>query len=100
MLPAKRPKVRIKAVKDVSLLVMIGQLGLSVAVPLAGCLILVVWLRNKFSLGIWVIFVGAVLGGILAISGFRSTLKTMEDIAKRGDEKDKKPPVTGFNSHD
>lgn len=89
-----------KAVKDMSLLVMIGQLGLSVAVPLAGCVALAVWLRNKFSLGVWVIFVGAILGGILAISGFRTTLRTMEDIAKRDDDKDKKPPVTGFNNHD
>lgn len=86
--------------KDVSLLVMIGQLGLSVAVPLAGCVILAAWLMNKFSLGIWVIFVGAILGGILAISGFRSTLKTMEDITKREDKEDKKPPATSFNNHD
>ncbi|MCD8107187.1 MAG: AtpZ/AtpI family protein [Oscillospiraceae bacterium] len=86
--------------KDVSLLVMIGQLGLSVAIPLAGCIILAVWLRNKFSLGVWVIFIGAILGGILAISGFRSTLKTMENITTQDNDKDKKPPVTGFNSHD
>lgn len=91
--------MRINVVKDVSLLVMIGQLGLSAAVPLAGCVMLAVWLRNKFSLGVWVIFVGAILGGILAISGFRSTLKTMEDITNK-DDKDKKPPVTGFNNHD
>ncbi len=92
--------MRIRAVKDVSLLVMIGQLGLSVAVPLAGCIILAAWLKNKFSLGVWVIFLGAILGGILAISGFRSTLKTMENITNKEDDKDKKPPVTGFNNHD
>ncbi|MCD7804248.1 MAG: hypothetical protein LUH03_03715 [Oscillospiraceae bacterium] len=86
--------------KDVSLFVMIGQLGLSVAVPLAGCIILAAWLKNKFSLGIWVIFVGAIFGGILAISGFRSTLKTMENISSRDDDKGGKPPVTGFNNHD
>ena len=38
--------------KDLSLLVWLTQLGLSVAVPLAGFILLAVWLRSRFGLEI------------------------------------------------
>lgn len=83
--------------KNISLLVWMTQLALSVAVPLAGFVLLGVWLRNRFGWGAWVVVVAAVIGVLCAIEGLRSSLKTMERMAK--DETKEKPPVS-FNDHD
>lgn len=48
--------------KDISLLVWLTQLGFSVVSPLAGCVLLAVWLHNRWNWGTWVILAGAVLG--------------------------------------
>lgn len=84
--------------KDLSLLVWLTQLGLSVAFPLAGCILLAVWLREKFSLGAWVILVGPFLGIVLAIDGLRTSLKAMERSSRHS--KDEEPPPVSFNEHD
>lgn len=84
--------------KDFSLLVWLTQLGLSVAFPLAGCVLLGVWLHRRFSLGIWVIVVGVVLGLILAVDGLRTSLKAMERMSNR--DKNGTPPPVSFNDHD
>lgn len=83
--------------KHVNLLVFITQLGLSAAAPLAGFVLLAVWLKNHYSLGSWVIFVGVIVGLISAVDGLRMTLKAMELMAK--DKQEEKPPVS-FNDHD
>lgn len=83
--------------KDMKLLIWITQLGLSVAVPLGGFLILALWLRNRFDWGVWVIIVGLVLGVICALEGLMSSLKTMKRMAKQ--DKEEKPPVS-FNDHE
>lgn len=82
--------------KNLSLLVWLTQLGLSVAVPLAGCVFLGVWLHQRFSWGVWTVWTGVVLGILLAIEGLRSSLKAMDRMSK---EKQDQPP-TGFNEHD
>ncbi len=64
--------------KDLNMLVWLTQLGLSVAVPLAGFTILGVWLRQRFALGDWVVVLGLVIGLVCAVDGFRSSLKAME----------------------
>lgn len=81
--------------KNISLLVWMTQLALSVAVPPAGFILLGVWLHNRFQWGSWVIIVATVLGVLCAIEGLRSSLKAMERIAKSKE----KPPVS-FNDHD
>ena len=48
--------------KDLTLTVWLTQLGLSVAVPMAGFVLLAVWLRNSLGWGQWVIYVGIGLG--------------------------------------
>ena len=53
--------------KDLKLLVWMTQLGLSTALPLAGFVFLALWLRNTFSLGNWVLWVGIIIGVIAAI---------------------------------
>ena len=83
--------------KNISMLVWLTQLGMSVAVPLAGFVFLGVWLRQQFDLGIWVLIVGFVLGIICAVNGLRNSLKTMERMAKDKNEKDR--PVA-YNDHD
>lgn len=83
--------------KNISLLVWLSQLGLSVAVPLAGFVFLGVWLHNQFCLGSWVIIVGAVIGVVCAFAGLWNSLKKMDRIA--GKESKDQPPVS-FNNHD
>lgn len=85
--------------KDVSLLVWLTQLGLSVAIPLGGFILLAVWLRERLGWGNWVIWVGLVLGLLTAISGFRSAMQTMAQTTKHND-KDAKDPPAAFNDHD
>ncbi len=77
------------------MLVWITQLGMSVAAPLAGFTILGVWLRNRFSLGNWVVLVGIVIGLCSAVEGLRTSLKTME---MRDRKKDGEKTVS-FNDH-
>lgn len=84
------------SVKNWNLLVWLTQLGLSVALPPLGFILLAVWLRDRFALGSWVICFGIVLGIVFAIDGLRMSLKTMEKMSR---EQKEKPPVS-FNDHD
>jgi uncharacterized membrane protein len=83
--------------KNLQLLTWLTQLGLSTAVPLAGFILLAVWLRNRFGVGNWVLFVGIVLGVFSAIDGFYKSLKALENLTK--EKKKDKPPIS-FSEHD
>lgn len=83
--------------KNLQLLTWLTQLGLSTAVPLAGFVLLAVWLKNRFGLGNWVLFVGIGLGVFSAIDGFYKSLKALENLTK--DKKKDKPPIS-FSEHD
>ena len=83
--------------KSMRLLIWITQLGISTAAPLAGFLLLSVWLNRRFGWGSWVIVVGVVLGIICAIDGLRTSLKAMERMAM---DKKQEYPVVGFNDHE
>ena len=82
--------------KDLKLIVWLTQLGLSVALPLVGFILLAVWLRNSCGWGFWVIPVGVIVGVICAVDGFRVSIKAMEQMSK---DKKQQPPVS-FNDHD
>ncbi|MDD6200002.1 MAG: AtpZ/AtpI family protein [Firmicutes bacterium] len=84
--------------KDLSLLVWLTQLGLSVAVPLAGFILLAVWLRSRFGLGSWILWVGIVLGLVSAIDGLRTSLKALSRLTRN--RHDPEPPSVSFNDHD
>ena len=84
--------------KDLPLLVWLTQLGLSVVSPLAGFVLLAVWLRNTFHWGQWVIFVGIAMGLICAIESLLSTLKALNRISRK--DKDDAPPPVSFNDHE
>ena len=83
--------------KDVNLLVWLTQLGLSVAIPLAVFLGGALWLHNSRGWGSWVIWVGLMIGLSSAVSGFRQSLKAMEQIPRHRDKKE--PPPISFNEH-
>lgn len=83
--------------KNLRMLVWLTQLGLSVAFPLAGFVLLAVYLRNRFGLGIWVLLVGIVLGLVGAVDGLRSSLRAMSRMA--GEKPKKEPPPVSFNDH-
>jgi len=84
------------ALKNMNLLVWLTQLGLSVALPPLGFVLLAVWLRDRFSWGSWVIWVGIVLGVVCAIDGLRVSLRSMEKMSRNKEEE--QPPVS-FNDH-
>jgi hypothetical protein len=83
--------------KNVNLLVWVTQLGLSTAVPLAGFIVLAVWLRNRFDFGSWVIFVGIGLGLFCAIDGLVRNMKALDRMSR---EKEKNNPPVSFGEHD
>jgi hypothetical protein len=84
--------------KDMTMIVWLTQLGLSVALPLCGFVLLAVWLQNSFGWGNWVIFVGIALGLICAVDGLVTSLKAMARISRKG--KEHSPPPISFNDHD
>ena len=83
--------------KDLSLLVWLTQLGLSVALPLGGFVLLAVWLRQRLNWGIWVIVAGVLLGVICAVDGLIFSLKAMRRLTEH--RRQEQPPVS-FNDHD
>ena len=83
--------------KNLTLLTWVTQLGLSVAVPPAGFLLLALWLRNSCGWGNWVLWVGIVLGLIGAIQGLITGLEAMRRMSA---EEKKDPPPLSYNDHD
>ena len=81
--------------KDVSLLVFMSQLGLSVALPLGGFVVLGVWLRQLFDLGVWVILVMTAIGLLMAVQGFINTIRAMNRMVKKSED----TPLS-FNEHE
>ena len=85
------------SMKHLNLLVWLTQLGLSVAIPLAGFILLGVWAQQRWGLGKWVIIAGVVLGIICGADGLCQSLKAMNRM--NGEKKQDDPPVS-FNDHD
>ena len=83
--------------KNLSLIIWLTQLGISVALPLGGFVWLGVWLHEHLDWGVWTVVVGALLGIICAADGLRTSLKAMNRMAK---EKKEEAPPMAFNDHD
>lgn len=83
--------------KELNLLVWLTQLGLSTALPLAGFVLLGVWLHRSIGWGLWTIWAGLFLGLVCAIQGFRDSLRAMERMSR--DKKKNDPPPVSFNEH-
>lgn len=83
--------------KEFNLLIWLTQLGLSVAIPPILLIWLAIWLRNDCGWGQWVVWVGVILGFLLAIDGLRNSLKAMARLSKT--KKEDIPPPVSFNDH-
>lgn len=83
--------------KDLTLLVWMTQFGLSVAAPPICCIWASVWLKNRFQLGGWVVWVGTALGILLSIDGLRTSIRLMKKMSRR---KNDTPPPLSFNDHE
>ena len=83
--------------KELSLLTWLTQLGLSVALPPVALILLVVWLRDRFGWGNWILWVGIILGIYCAVTGFISSMRTLSRFTK---EKKQDKPAVSFNEHD
>lgn len=88
---------RVHRVKDMKLLIWITQLGISVAAPLGGFVLLAVWLRDRFAWGNWVVIVGAVLGAVFAAEGLLSSIRAMKRMEGKKESRD---PGVSFNEHE
>lgn len=77
-------------------LVWVTQFGLSVISPLLICLLPAVFLRNRYSLGNWIVIVALVLGVGGTVMAF---VRNLRDIARRDKPKKKQDPPIGFNEH-
>ena len=83
--------------KLLNLLLWVTQFGLSILFPLCFFLLLAVWLKQKFALGMWIIVVFGILGLLITISTVRANLKAM---VKAADEAaSQTPPPMAFNDH-
>jgi hypothetical protein len=83
-------------VKVMSYLVWLSQLGLSVAIPLVGFILLGVWLHNSRGWGGWTVVVGVGLGIVGAAGGLYNSFKVLNRMLRQEEEK---PPV-GSNRHE
>ena len=85
--------------KHYQLLIWLTQLGLSVALPLAGFILLGIWLYTAKGWGAWAVVAGLVIGLICAVRGFIDSLHIMEQMSRSKKEKQQSPPLS-FNKHD
>lgn len=83
--------------KLLNLLMWVTQFGLSILFPLCFFLLLAVWLKQKFSLGMWIIVVLGILGVLITISTVRANLKAMRKAAEEASSQES-PPLA-FNDH-
>ena len=83
--------------KFIALLVWVGQFGFSVIFPTVFFLLVAVWLRGKFGVGMWIVAVFGVLGILTSISTTRSCLRSLRKAAEEAGGK-KEHPIS-FNDH-
>ncbi len=83
--------------KILSLLMWVGQFGLSVLFPTVFFLLLGVWLQGRFALGAWVVILCGVLGLLTSISTARSCLRSMRKAAEELSGQ-RETPIS-FNDH-
>ena len=83
--------------KILSLLMWVGQFGLSIIFPTLLFLLLGVWLQNKFAFGIWILILCGILGLLTSYSTTKSCLHSLRKAAEEAS--DRKAPPVSFNQH-
>ena len=83
--------------KVFSLLIWVGQFGFSVLFPTCFFLMVSVWLRDRFGLGLWIVAVLGILGLLTSFSTAKACLRSiLREIERTSDRKD---PPPAFNEH-
>ena len=76
-------------------LIMLGQLGLSLVMPVLICMGACYLLTSRVGLGLWIYFLGLIFGlGASFMTAYKLWIKVIERERKKGEEE---PPA--FNSH-
>ena len=88
----------IRSMKDLTLLVWLTQLGISVAAPLCVFVGGALWLQNRFAMGSWIVIVGVALGASLAIYEFYRMMKLLDKVGNK--KKEKETTAVFFNDHE
>ena len=83
--------------KFLSLLMWVTQFGFSVLFPTCFFLMVSVWLRESFGLGMWIVAVLGVLGLLTSFTTARSCIRTL--LKEMDRISDKKDPPLAFNDH-
>ena len=83
--------------KILSLLIWVGQFGLSCIFPTLFFLILGVWLQQKFQLGVWIVILLGILGIMPSVQTTRSCLASLQKAAEEASNKKDRP--VSFNKH-
>lgn len=83
--------------KLLQLLMWVGQFGFSVIFPTLFFILIAVWLRQQYGLGLWVTAVLGILGLLTSVSTAKSCLRSMRKAAQEAGSDD--PPTTSFNNH-
>ena len=86
------------SMKDLTLLVWLTQLGISVAVPLGVIVGGALWLQKRFAMGSWIVIVVVVLGISLAIYEFYRMMKLLDKVGNK--KKEKETTAVYFNDHE
>ncbi len=86
---------------DLTMLIWLTQLGLSVAVPLVVFPLLGSYLCSHFGWGRWIFWLLLAIGIFTAAQGLLSSLKSMERLSRRKKTRDTKDePPLAFSEHD
>jgi len=83
--------------KILSLLMWVGQFGLSIIFPMLLFLYAGVWVQNRFGLGSWIMIVFGILGLLTTISTTRSCLHSLRKAAEEASSSRELP--VSFNDH-
>ena len=83
--------------KILSLLMWVGQFGLSILFPTVFFLLIGVWLQNKFSLGIWILILSGIFGLLTSVSTTKACLQSLQKAADEASGSRNKP--VSFNDH-
>lgn len=83
--------------KFLSLLMWVGQFGLSIVFPTLFFLLLAVLLQARFGLGSWILVVLGTTGILTSVQTARSCLRSLRRAAEEAADT-KEPPVC-FNDH-
>ena len=83
--------------KFLSLLMWVGQFGLSIVFPTLFFLLLGVWLQARFGLGLWIVVLLGFAGVLTSVQTARSSLRSLRTAAEEAADS-KEPPIC-FNDH-